>query len=113
MNMKNSRLSLSEVWRENVMEDLKGCKRLKVDLAAIDPLRYIPDGSPRSIVKVVTILIRSRGVVSTARAAGIPRSSLYSVMGEDSNPTLDTVSRILASVGYELAIVPMDKKGNL
>lgn len=109
MNVKNN-VSLSEVWRTNIIEDLKGSKKLKIDLNAIDPLRYIPDGSPKSIVKVVTMLIRSIGVVKTSRTTGVPRSSIYSVMDEDSNPTLETVAKILSSVGYELAIVPMEKK---
>lgn len=109
MNEK-SNLSLSEQWRTKIIEDLTGNKKLKIDLTAVDPLRYIPDGSTKSIVKAVTMLIRSVGVVKSSRNTGVPRSSIYSVMNEDSNPTLDTVSKILNSAGYELAIVPQDKK---
>lgn len=110
MNSKNSKKALSEIWRETVIDDLKDNKKLKVDLAAVDPLEFIPDGTTKSLVKVTTLLIRSRGVVKTARATGVPRSSLYSVMDPESNPTLDTVSKILESVGYQLAIIPADKK---
>ena len=109
MNEKNE-VSISEMWRNGIIEDLKGSRKLKIDLNAIDPLRYIPDGSPKSIVKVVTMLIRSVGVVKTSRTTGVPRSSIYSVMDEDSNPTLETVSKILSYMVYELAIVPMEKK---
>lgn len=108
--MKSSKKSLSDSWKEIVISDLKNSKKLKADLQDVDPIEFIPDSSTGSLVKVATMLIRAKGVVKTARAADIPRSSLYSVMSEDSNPTLNTFNSILGSAGYQLAIIPIEDR---
>ena len=105
--MKISEKALFRVWREIIYSDLQKSSKFKTGYPNLNVDEFIPDASTKSLTRVITSLIRSYGVVKTSRATGIPRSSLYSVMDENSNPTLNTVSSILKCLGYQLAIIPI------
>lgn len=49
------------------------------------------------------------GFTRTSRRSGVNRQNLYRTMTTDGNPKLNTLSAILHSLGYTLAIEPIRK----
>ena len=55
----------------------------------------------RSALKTVA---RAVGMTSLQEKTGLKRETLYKALGEDGNPTLDTLTRILDAFGVRLAV---------
>lgn len=64
------------------------------------------DGDPQLIRAALADVVRARGMAETARRAGIARASLYKALGENGNPTFDTLTAILGTFGMRLAVTP-------
>ena len=44
-----------------------------------------------------------------AKEAGISTATIYKVLGEKGNPTMDTLASILKTMGFKLTLTPIDK----
>lgn len=62
------------------------------------------DGDPAIIKNALANVARARGMSSVAEQAGITRAGLYRALGEDGNPTLETLTAILATFGMRLSV---------
>jgi len=49
---------------------------------------------------------RARGMSELQKETGLKRETLYKALGEKGNPTLDTLSKVLAAFGVRLSIEP-------
>ena len=50
-----------------------------------------------------------RGMANLAKDAGLNRESLYKTLSPKGNPTLRTLNKIAAALGYRLAFVPIER----
>lgn len=67
-------------------------------------------GTPDEIRKALRTVARARGMVETAKAAGITREGLYKALGESGNPEFGTVLAIMRALGLKLAAVQAPAK---
>lgn len=44
-----------------------------------------------------------------AKEAGISTAAIYKALGENGNPTIDTLASILKTMGFKLTLTPIDK----
>jgi len=83
----------------------------KPALAALDRLnRALERDRGQFLVELGGILRNDTGLAAAARQAGLNRESLYRALGGTGNPTLDTLERLLALLGYRLSVVPMSDR---
>ncbi len=61
-------------------------------------------GHAPAIASALGLVARMRGMSGIAAATGIKRQQLYRTLGEDGNPTLDTLTRVVSALGYRLAV---------
>ena len=54
-------------------------------------------------------IARARGMMQLARDTGISREGLYKALGEQGNPSLSTVLKVLHALGLRLNIDPQAK----
>ena len=47
---------------------------------------------------------RARGMVQLAKDTGLTREGLYKALGENANPTFDTVLKVMAALGLKFAV---------
>ena len=65
---------------------------------------WLEDGSPEELLLAIRTIARSRGMTALARDSGVSREALYRAFGEEGNPTLDTLMRVLKALGVRLAV---------
>lgn len=53
---------------------------------------------------------RARGMTDLAQSTGVSRSGLYKALGEDGNPSFETVALLLKALGVRLSVAPLQKK---
>lgn len=51
-------------------------------------------------------VVKAHGMAEVARCASLGEKTLFKTLSADGNPTLDTISRILHSLGLRLSVVP-------
>lgn len=64
-------------------------------------------GDPDEIRDAIGHAARARGMSDLAQSTGISRSGLYKALGEDGNPSFETVSTLLKALGVRLSITPL------
>lgn len=62
------------------------------------------DGDPALIKFALKNVARARGMSEIARQANLSRPSLYKALGEDGNPSIQTLSAILSVFGLKLSV---------
>lgn len=62
------------------------------------------DGDTKVITNAIGNVARARGMTEVAKSAGISRAGLYRALGEQGNPSLETLSAILHSFGMRLTV---------
>ena len=58
------------------------------------------------IAKAIGDVARAKGMAQVAKDSGLSRESLYKALSGDRNPNLDTVLKVLSSMGLRLRAVP-------
>ena len=58
------------------------------------------------IAKAIGDVARAKGMAQIAKDSGLSRESLYKALSGDRNPNLDTVLKVLTSMGLRLRAVP-------
>jgi probable addiction module antidote protein len=67
-------------------------------------LNAVLEDYPQGFLKALRNVAQARQMAKVAQDAGIPRESLYRALSEDGNPTLDTLTAVLAALGLKLSI---------
>jgi probable addiction module antidote protein len=66
-------------------------------------------GDPKQITKALGNAAKAQGMIDIASKTGLTREHLYTSLSESGNPTLQTLTKVMDTLGYQLAVVP---KGN-
>ena len=65
----------------------------------------IADGDPRYIAAALGAIARARGgLVKLAADTGLSRQTLHKALGDNGNPTLETVLKVLDALGLQMHI---------
>jgi probable addiction module antidote protein len=98
---------------------------MKVKLSKFDPVDYLKSdeaieayltsafetGDSEHIAEAIGDAIKAKGMLKTAQKTGLDRSSLYhSFSATGGNPTLNTLSKVVDTLGYRLALMPKDRR---
>lgn len=62
----------------------------------------IEDGDPQLIKAAIGDVARARGMTEVAAKAGITRAGLYKALGENGNPSFETVLAVVKALGLKL-----------
>jgi probable addiction module antidote protein len=65
---------------------------------------YLEDGTPEEIRAALRTIARSRGMATVAEQTGLKRESLYKALGENGNPTMDTLFKVIRALGLQLTV---------
>ncbi len=68
---------------------------------------YLEDATPEELRKALANVARSHGVSDLARRSGVSRPGIYKALGEDGNPSFETVRSILSAMGARLTVEPV------
>ena len=78
---------------------------LDSDEAMVEYLNVaLEEQDPAFFAKAIGDVARARGMTAIAEASGVGRQSLYRALSSDGNPRLDTLFRVLESLGLRLAV---------
>ena len=65
---------------------------------------YLEDAEPDELRRALDTVARSYGVSDLSRRSGVTRAGIYKALGEDGNPSFETVRSILAAMGLRLTV---------
>ena len=63
-------------------------------------------GNPKQITKALGNAAKAYGMMAMANKTKLSREHLYTSFSENGNPTLQTLTALMDTLGYQLAIVP-------
>lgn len=91
---------LSVSHRERLVEELRADPALAADYlnAAVE------DDDPRVYLAALRTVAEAQGMAKVARAAGVPRESLYRALSAGGNPRFSTLHAILKAAGLKMAV---------
>ena len=67
-------------------------------------------GDPKQITKALGNVARAQGMMEVAKKSGLAREHLYTCFSENGNPTLQTLTLLMDTLGYQLAAVPKKER---
>jgi probable addiction module antidote protein len=99
-NARSPRKALTVSHRERLIGELRADPRLAAEYlnAAAE------DGDPRVYLAALRTVAEVKGMARLARAAGVPRESLYRALSPSGNPRFSTLHAILKAAGLKLAV---------
>jgi probable addiction module antidote protein len=59
---------------------------------------------PKHFASALGDVARSKGMTEIAKKSGLGRQALYAALSENGNPTLETLTAVLDTLGLELAV---------
>ena len=62
------------------------------------------DGDPALIAAVLGDVARAKGMSELAKQSGVSRETLYKAFSENGNPTLETLTAVIRSLGLRLSV---------
>jgi probable addiction module antidote protein len=62
------------------------------------------DGDSALIRAALNDVVRARGITSVSTVTGMPRASIYEALGENGNPTLETLLALTKALGFRLSV---------
>lgn len=86
--------------RERLIEEL----RADPELAAEYLNAAAEDGDPRVYLSALRTVAEAQGMAKVAKAAGVPRESLYRALSSGGNPRFSTLHAILKAAGLKMAV---------
>lgn len=69
---------------------------------------YLEDGTPEELRNALATVARSKGISDLARRSGLSRPGIYKALGEEGNPSFETIRSILAAMGLRLTVEPAE-----
>lgn len=97
---RSARKALTVSHRERLIEEL----RADPGLAAAYLNAAAEDGDPRVYLVALRTVAEAEGMAKVAKAAGVPRESLYRALSPGGNPRFSTLHAILRAAGLKLAV---------
>lgn len=61
-------------------------------------------GDPGAIAQALGDVARSKGMTELSRKTGVGRQALYAALSANGNPTLETLTSVLAAMGLRLSV---------
>ena len=97
---RSKRKDLTVSHRERLVAELRGDPALVAEYlnAAAE------DGDPRVYIAALRTVAEARGMARIAKAAGVPRESLYRALSSSGNPRFSTLYAILKAAGLKMAV---------
>ncbi|MGE0873559.1 MAG: addiction module antidote protein [Burkholderiales bacterium] len=86
--------------RERLIEEL----RADPELAAEYLNAAAEDQDPHVYLSALRTVAEAQGMAKVAKAAGVPRESLYRVLSQKGNPRFSTFHAVLKAAGLKLAV---------
>ena len=86
--------------RERLIAEL----RADPELAAQYLNAAAEDDDPRVYLSALRTVAEAQGMSKVARAAGVPRESLYRALSKGGNPRFSTLQAILKAAGFRMAV---------
>lgn len=95
--------ALSVSHRERLVEELRADPALAAEYlnAAAE------DDDPRVYLAALRTVAEAQGMAKVAKAAGVPRESLYRALSAGGNPRFSTLHAILKAAGLKMAVQRM------
>jgi probable addiction module antidote protein len=69
---------------------------------------YLEESTPEEFRAALDTVARSHGVSDLAKRSGVTRAGIYKALGQDGNPSFDTVREILSALGLRLMVAPAE-----
>lgn len=69
---------------------------------------YLEDSTPEELRNALATVARSHGVADLATRSGITRQGIYKALGQDGNPSFETIRSILTAMGLRLTVEPAE-----
>jgi len=100
---RSARQELTVSHRERLIAELRADPELTAEYlnAAAE------DGDPRVYLVALRTVAEAKGMAAVAKAAGVPRESLYRALSSGGNPRFSTLHAILKAAGLKLAVEPV------
>jgi probable addiction module antidote protein len=89
-------------YKTKVFDPAKYLKSEEEIIAYLDAA--MEDNDPAHIARALGDVARSEGMTEISRRTGLGRQALYTALSEQGNPTLETVTSIIASLGLRLSV---------
>lgn len=64
----------------------------------------INDGDASELAYALGVVAKAKGMSEIAEKTGIARESLYKALRKNSSPRLDTINKVINSLGFKLSI---------
>ena len=74
---------------------------------------YLEDGTPQELRRALATVARSHGMSDLAKQSGMSRPGIYKALGEDGNPSFETIRSILSAMGLRLTVAPAEREAEL
>ena len=97
---RTTRADLTVSHRARLIDEL----RAEPELAAEYLNAAAADGDPRVYLAALRSVAEAQGMAKVAKAAGVPRESLYRALSADGNPRFSTLHAILKATGLKMAV---------
>jgi probable addiction module antidote protein len=92
--------TLTASHRERLVSELRADPKL-----AAEYLNAAAEENDRRVyLAALRTVAEAKGMAKVAKAAGVPRESLYRALSSDGNPRLSTLRAILKAAGLRLAV---------
>jgi probable addiction module antidote protein len=88
-----------QTTRWDVTEYLDSDERIAGYLDAV-----FEDGDPVLIKAAIADVARAKGMTEVAAKSGISRAGLYKALGENGNPSFETMAAIMKAIGVRIAV---------
>ena len=69
---------------------------------------YLEDSSPEELRRALDTVARSHGISDLSQRSGVTRAGIYKALGQDGNPSFETIRSILAAMGLRLTVEPAE-----
>ena len=86
-------------WNERLLEDLKDPESAKLFMEAC-----LDEGVPLQVA--LGKVLKAQGMAKVARKTKIALPNVVRAVRENSNPTYDTLTKLLGAVGLDLSVRP-------
>ena len=71
---------------------------------------HLEESGPEEFRKALDNVARSYGVSDLSQRSGVTRAGIYKALGQDGNPSFETIRDILAAMGLRLTVEPAEER---
>ena len=71
---------------------------------------YLEESSAEEFRRALDTVARSYGVSDLSKRSGVTRAGIYKALGQDGNPSFETIREILAAMGLRLTVEPAEER---